>query len=175
MIISHEERTQIRQKDQDLLKEATRDSEEIVTRKLDEIQKRYKEIEAQIKQLKDQKSELLSGEITREEVLENAKNVLRDERKFFIESFLGAHLKECQEHNWIPFGQSNLKVHLLGPDKCWKLFFFSVNEDDLEKAAAGLPDTGMSIKERMAKVSDIDKEISRLSKLIKDDLEALKK
>lgn len=88
MIISHYDRTEMRKKDQGILKEATRDSEEIVTRKLDEIQKRYKEIEDQIIQLKDQKSELLSGEITREEVLENAKNVLRDERKYFIEYFL---------------------------------------------------------------------------------------
>ena len=175
MIIDHYQRTEIRKKDQDLLKQAARDSEEIVTRKLDEIQKRYKEIEAQIIQLKDQKSELLSGEITKEEVLESAKNVLRDEKEYFIESFLRAHLKECQEHNWPPFGRSGLKVSLLGPEKCWKLFFFSVTEDDLEKAAAGLPDVGMSMKKRMAKVSDIDKEISRLSKLIKDDLEALKK
>lgn len=175
MIISHEERTQMRQKDQNLLKEAARDSEEIVTRQLDKIQNQYKEIEAQIIQLKDTKSELLSGEITKEEILENAKMVLRDERKYFIESFLGAHLKECQEHNWMPFGRSGLRVSLLGPEKCWKLFFFSVTEGDLEKAAAGLPDIGMSMKERMAKVSDIDKEISRLSKLIKDDLEALKK
>ena len=56
MIIDHYQRTEIRKKDQDLLKQAARDSEEIVTRKLDEIQKRYKEIEAKIIQLKDQKS-----------------------------------------------------------------------------------------------------------------------
>jgi len=175
MIISHEERTDIRRKDQALLKEAGKDSEEIVARQVDKIQRQYKEIEAQIKQLKDAKSELLSGEITKEEILETAKMVLRDEKKFFIENFLTEHLKDCQVHNWIPFGRSGLKVSLLNPERCWKLFFFSVTEDDLEKAAAGLPDTGISMKERKAKIEEIDKEISRLSNVIKGDLEALKK
>ena len=170
-----EERRNIKKKDQAVLKEATRNREEIVARKADEIQKQYEKIEEQIIQLKDQKEELFSGEITKEEILENAKNVLRDERKFFIESFLGAHLKNCQERNFMPFKRSDLKVRLLDPNHCWKLFFFAVDEKDLEEAVAGLPDIGMSMAERNAKIEEIDKEISRLSKLIKDDLEALKK
>jgi hypothetical protein len=175
MIISHEERTEMRKKDQGLLKEATRNREEIIARKVDKIQKQYEEIEAKIIHLKDQKSKLLSGEITKEEILENAKNILRDERKFFIESLLGAHLKHCQEHNYLPFGRANLHIHMLDPDNCWKLFFFAIDERDIEEAAAGLPDTGMSMKERMTKIEEIDKEISRLSKIIKNDLAALKK
>ena len=175
MIINHEERTKIRDKDREILKAANRDRDEIIARKLDEIQTQYEKIEKQMQELKDQKSELLSGPITRGEILENAKAVLKMERKDLINSFLGKHLRECQLANAMPFNSARMGVHLIPPERAWKLFFFAVDEKDLEEAAAGLPDIGMSIKEREAKISEIDKEISRLSNLIKDDLAALQK
>jgi len=172
--MNKEERTEIRNKDRDILKNVARDGEEIVARQMDEIQKKYKKIEARIKELKEQKSEFLSGAVTKAEILETAKERLRSGKKSFIQQLLGEHLKQCQAANVLPFVNMHLKMRMLDPDQAWKLFFFAVTEKDVEEAVALLPDIGISASAREAEIKKIDREISRLSKVIKDDLEALK-
>jgi len=175
MALSREEKIMEREKTRKTIKEVLKDRDEIITRKTDAIQKQYEKIESQIKELQDQRSELLSGAVTKEEVLKNAKESLHGGKRSFINSLMSEHLKVCQEKNIMPFSHKNLKIHLLDESKVWKLFFFSVSEKDLEEAVALLPDIGMSTKEREGKIKEIDKEIFRLSKLIKDELQGLKK
>jgi chaperonin cofactor prefoldin len=163
-----------REKNQEVLKETIKDREEIIERKFDKIRKQYEGIEERIRKLQDQRNELFCGAITKEEILANAKDKLREGRKFFIKSLLGNHLKACQERNMPPFGGTTMRVHVCPPDKAWQLFYFAVYENDLEEAIASLPDIGMPIAEREKKIKEIDKEISELQKILKDDLEAEK-
>jgi len=80
------------------------------------------------------------------------------------------HLSECQASNVMPFaGDHIIPDHNLG-----KLLFFAISEKDVENAVALLPDIGMSKAEREAKIEEINQEISKLQKIIKDDLEVEK-
>jgi hypothetical protein len=80
----------------------------------------------------------------------------------------------CQERGVVPFTDRDLKLNLLDETKAWKLFFFSVTEQDLIDAAASLPDIGISEKQRNAAVAEIDKKIGEIKAQIEKDLAAEK-
>jgi len=166
-MFNREERIAERDKNREVLKDVTRKREEILARKIDKAQRQYEQIEAEIKKLQDQKSELMSGAVTKAEILKKAKEQLSARREQSIERTLVKHLTECQASNLLPFaGDHIIPDHLLG-----QLFFFAISEKDVENAVALLPDIGMSMAEREAKIEEINQEISKLQKSIKDDLE----
>ena len=166
-MFNREERIAEREKNREVLKDVTKKREEIVTRKLDKIQRQYEQIELEIKKLQEQKSELMSGAVTKAEILKKAKEQLSARREQFTEMILVKHLTECQAANIMPFA----KDHIVPDYQLGRLFFFAVNEQDIENAVAQLPDIGMSMAEREAKIEEINKEISKLQKVISNDLE----
>jgi len=169
-MFNREERITERDKNREVLKDVTRKKEEILARKIDKAQRQYEQIEAEIKKLQDQKSELMSGAVTKAEILKKAKEQLSARREQFTEMILVKHLSECQASNVMPFaGDHIIPDHNLG-----KLLFFAISEKDVENAVALLPDIGMSKAEREAKIEEINQEISKLQKIIKDDLEVEK-
>ena len=169
-MFNREERTAERDKNREVLKDVTRKREEILARKIEEAQRQYEQIEAEIKKLQDQKSELMSGAVTKAEILKKAKEQLSARKEQQVERILVKHLSECQASNVMPFaGDHIIPDHNLG-----KLLFFAISEKDVENAVALLPDIGMSKAEREAKIEEINQEISKLQKIIKDDLEVEK-
>lgn len=170
-MFNREDRIAERDKNREVLKDVTRKREEILARKIDKAQRQYEQIEAEIKRLQDQKSEFLSGAVTKAEILKKAKEQLFARREQSVEIILVKHLSECQAANVMPFaGDHIIPDHHLG-----KLFFFAISEKDVESAVALLPDIGMSIAEREAKIKEINLEIDKLQKIIEDDLEVEKK
>jgi len=169
-MFNREERTAERDKNREVLKDVARKREEILARKIDKAQRQYEQIEAEIKKLQDQKSELMSGAVTKAEILTKAKEQLSARKEQSVEMILVKHLSECQASNVMPFaGDHTIPDHQLG-----RLFFFAISEKDVENAVALLPDIGMSMAEREAKIEEINQEISKLQKIIKDDLEVEK-
>ena len=169
-MFSREERIAARDKGQKIRKEILADRDEIIARRMDRFAKEYAKIEGEIKDLQDRRGELLCGAVTKAEILSKAKSSLRDGKENLIKSLLAGHIGLCQASNLSPFGGATLNVKMLHPDAAWKLFFFAVSESDIEAAVALLPDIGMSMAEREAKIEEIDLQISALQKTMKDDL-----
>ena len=169
-MFNQEERMAERDKNREVLKDVTRKKEEILVRKIDKAQRQYEQIELEIKKLQDQKSELMTGAVTKPEMLKKAKEQLSARKEQQVERILVKHLSECQAANLMPFaGEHIIPDHNLG-----KLFFFAISEKDVENAVALLPDIGMSMAERETKIEEINQEISKLQKIISDDLDVEK-
>jgi len=174
-MFTREDRQKNRENNAKVLKESLTDKDSIIAIETDRITKRYEKIEAEIRNLQDEKSLLMEGAITKEEVLKNAKIKLRAERERLVKELLGKHLKSCQERNLQPFVPVEVRTHMISEYDPWKLFYFAISESDLEEAVAGLDDIGMASTKRKAKIAEIDNQIASLSEAIKKDLDALKK
>lgn len=169
-----ETRKNERDKNQGILKDSIRTRDEIIERKTDKIRKQYEQIEAEIKALQEKKQRFFEMPITKEELLKNAKDQLKQHREFFIERLISDHLKMCQDRNSLPFTNINMKVRLMDADNAWKLFYFAVSEKDIERAVDLLPEIGMPAEEREAAIAKINKKIEGLQTRLKDDLESEK-
>lgn len=169
-----EEFFKIDEEDTRKLVEFGRIADEIKQIQLDKIQKRYDDIKAKIKQLQDEKHELLRAPLTKKDLLEIVKAELHKQRKdYAIKEVLKPYLEGCQTRYGQPFSQLSLKL-AFDPDKCWKLAYFCFSDEDIEEAVALLDDIGIARADQEAKVKEIDKEISRLEKLIEKELKDLK-
>jgi hypothetical protein len=173
-MFDRETRKHERDRNREVLKDSINIRDEIVTRKTDKIRKQYEQIEAEIKALQEDKQRFFEMPITKEELLKNAKDQLRQHREFFIERLISDHLKACQERNSVPFATTNMKVHLMNADNAWKLFYFAVSEKDIERAVGLLPEIGTSAAEREGEIKKINEKIAKLQKSLKEDLEAEK-
>jgi chaperonin cofactor prefoldin len=166
-----EARKNERDKNQGILQDSIRTRDELIERKTDKIRRQYEQIEEEIKSLQDEKQRFFEMAITKEEVLKIAKDQLRQGREHFIDHLLSDHLKGCQDRNALPFKDSTLRIHLLSPERAWKLFYFAVSEKDLEKAVELLPDIGTPASEREAAIEKINAKIHELQKNLKDELQ----
>lgn len=169
-MITRESVIKNRDENKRVLSEIDNAHNEIITRKLDEVEQRHARIMAKIKSLQDEKGELLSGEVTNQELIENAKNGLRERRDEFINSIVSKHLESCKLHNAKPFDS---KINI--PDwRIWEIVFMGLTGKDIEKAVNLLPDTGTTAKERLSGVAAIDEEILSLTKIMDDELNTIK-
>jgi hypothetical protein len=153
-----------------IAKTVTAKKEEIQSRVLESVRQRLDEIEEKIKQLQEEKNDLLEGASTRWDVLEEAKTRLRANRKQVIECFLKPHLASCKQSNVAPFGGKSILPDWRAADVVW----LSLNEQDVEEAINMLPETGIADEERKAKVEGIDIKISKLVQLLNEELEKIK-
>ena len=143
---------------------------EIVARKIDEIERRHEEIRSKIRSLQEEKGDLISGEITNEELVENIKKSLQSKRDEFVFEFIVPYFSNHKTLNTPPF---SLRMPI--PDlRLWEILLFSLSEEDIMKAVSRLPESGTPMKERVSRIKAIDKEIASLSKTITDELEAVK-
>lgn len=140
--------------------------EDIKTRKLTEIEQRCKPILAKIEALTQEKGELLRAPQAKSEIIQWAKDRLREEKKNHLQMFLKEHLQACLTRKAIPFDPITLRTWTLPEGKCYQLVFFCITPEDINEAAAGLEDVGIPEEEREAKIKKIDATISRLEKQI---------
>jgi hypothetical protein len=136
---------------------------------IDRIDKQYSDIEGRVKQLQDEKHELLRAPITKSELLEKALASFQRQRKAVImDDYLLRYLQSCQNsgaHD--PFSQVEARL-AFGPDQAWKLFYLCLTEDDIRIGVEQLPEIGMTAQQRESKIKAVDDEIQRLAASLTD-------
>ena len=126
------------------------------------IQKSHDEIEQKIKALQDEKTEVLTGEATKNELLKGALSQLKMRRSEVIGFYLKKHLESCRGANLAPFTGKLFQDH-----QAEKIIWLVLSEKDIEEALSGLADTGLTEEERETKVKQIDQEIDKLLATLK--------
>jgi len=161
------------EEDQKKLKAIDVAANDITKLTMDKVQKRCQTLKEKIRELIEKKREVLNQPHTKAELLEMAKDALREYKKEFFDEMLASHLRACQN----PEGG-----HILAPlhikmffnrDDEWKLVYWIVTEGDLEKAMKTLPDIGLSEKDRGLEIKKLDEEIAALEGQIEKELRKL--
>lgn len=151
-----------RAKNQQNLKDVADARHTIEVKTLDAIQKRHDEIERKIKALQDEKTEVLTGEATKNELLKGALSQLKMRRSEVIEFYLKSHLESCRGVNLTPFTGKLFQDH-----QAKEIIWLVLSEKDVKEAISGLADTGLTEEERETKVKQIDQEIDKLLATLK--------
>jgi len=172
MRFSNEEMRNVKMGDEQALQKVSKDVETIKSIKIEEIERRYNEIAAKIKALQDEKHELMRAPMTKEELLDLAKNNLRGRKESVLRDILAAHLKDCQTARAFPFDPSIFR-RTFDEVKGWRLAYFAISEADVEEAVNQLEAVGIPEAERTAKIEKIDKDIAELSSLAEKESQAL--
>ena len=168
---THEERT-IRQNH---LAEIGKLKQEIIDIRRDETEYGLKDIELKIEALSLQKKDVLSGSITKAEILNRVKKTVARHRDRAIERFLIEPITGAKSHNQIPFDQDLTLIAEFPSRHVWDIFFLSIHNEDLERVVSNLPDDGLSLKERKAEVGRINGEIEKLTVYLQEQMaEAIK-
>lgn len=158
---------EIREKDHKTLDEVTNRGNELIGKKTDEIKKKVDEIREKIVNLQEEKDELLRGKISKRELSDYAKREFQKQKKdIIINKILKPHLSACQGGRLVPFSELSLKINFEDPRHIWMFAVLALNEDNIDEAITLIPDEGMSMEDREAKIKKIDKEISSLSALL---------
>jgi hypothetical protein len=144
--------------------------------RLDELEKRYEATKRRIEELNDRRHDLILAAVPKSELLEMAKQALRDMKKQeFTDSVLMPLLQQCQEKGIPPFDPTWARVKF-DPDQCWRLLYLCITEEEIEAAVAQLPDdVGIPKPERDRRLKEIDTEIAALVEQVEKDLAELKK
>ena len=151
-----------REKNQQNLKDVADARHTSEARALDGIQKRHDEIERKIKALQEEKTEALTGEITKTELLKDALSRLKMRRSETIKFFLHAHLESCKGANLAPFTGNLFQDH-----QAKQIIWLVLTEEDIKEAISGLSENGITEEERKTKVKQIDQEIDKLLTTLK--------
>lgn len=169
-----EEIQKIREEDQKKLREVNKLTDETVGRRTDKIQKKAQGLKDKIQELIDKKGEIFSAPRSKAETLELALDALRENwKKFFFEELLVPHLRDCQTGVDTFLSPDRIRVHLFTERNIWRLAYQIITEEDVKKAAAMLPDIGISCAERDAQIKKLDLEIAALERQVQKELENL--
>jgi hypothetical protein len=161
------------EKDQEKLRAVDTAANDITKLTMDRVQKRSQTLKDKIRELIEKKREVLNQPHTKVELLEMAKDALREYKKEFFDEMLASHLRACQNPEG---GHILAPLHiqrLFSRDDEWKLFYWIVTEGDLEKAMKTLPDIGLSTVEKNAEIKKLDTEIAALGEQIEKELKKL--
>jgi len=131
-------------------------------------------IEAQIWALQDERTDILFGPITKEELLAKTKEIVQDRKKMALMKLLFMPLSVSKEKGFMPFMHTTSDRPFKEKD-LWDLFFVAITDQDLEAVIAQMPDVGLSQAERQARIKEINAEIEKLNGLLNDDLAKAKK
>ena len=164
----------IREEDQKKLDKIKSVAHEIVGARVGAIQRKGEELENKLQDLIDKKGELFRSPISKAEVLEMAKEALREgKKKWFFDGILVPHLKNVQIQRATILSPEDFRVYSFSIESAWKLGYCVITEDDLVRAVGTLPDIGLASAERDAQIKKIDMEIAALEGQIKRELEKL--
>jgi phage-related minor tail protein len=133
------------------------------------IQKKVEQFKKKINELIDKKYDLLQSPFSKAEILEMAKEALREGKKQLFDEFLVKHMRDCQNRQDLIFLDRSLGNYF-DQHRAWKLIHLIITEKDLEKAAEMLPDIGISESERNAQIKALDTEIAALEAQIEKEL-----
>ena len=169
-----EEIQKIREEDQKKLREVNKITDETVGTRTDKIRKKAQSFKDKIQGLIDKKGEIFNAPRSKAETLELALDALKENwKKFFFEELIVPHLKDCQTGRDTFLNPSTIRVHLFTERNIWWLAYRIITEEDVKKAAAMLPDIGISCAERDAQIKKVDLEIAALERQIQKELENL--
>ena len=163
-LLNNKEMQAMRKTDQELLQNLGKKADSIQSRRVDEIEKRFTDIKTSIERLIEEKGDVMCGPSTREEVLAKAKRELEDGKRF-VKAALAKHLYDCQQRSSDPFTISFCEFYF-GATQAWKLFFYALDEKDIEEAVSALPNIGIPAKQKEKRMKEIDSEITRLSETL---------
>jgi hypothetical protein len=155
----------------ELIREATKKAQLIHSRKTEDIADEYNRLLSRMKELQDEKDRILDAPLTKDELLEIARDELPRKQREFKETFLREHFAGCQNRKQTPLSELNFRLDF--GDNVHMLLYMLISLDDIEGAIASLPAIGTSKKEREAKVKKIEKEMIELSGQIDQEAEKL--
>jgi hypothetical protein len=168
---TQDEINEIRHQDEEKLKTVQRKADEIVMIRADAIHKRAQKSKDRIQELIDKKHNIFDQPFSKSYTLELLKTALRKKNKeWFFDNVLVPHARDCQIHASGPLSEPAMRLNIGNPDKVWKMMYHLITDKDLEEAVATLPDIGMSIQEKEAAITAIDKEIEALQSQIETEL-----
>jgi hypothetical protein len=167
-----EQMDEIRKRDASRIKKITDDADTVVSKKMDTEAKKAQAYKDRIQELVDNKGLIFTSPSSKAETVALAKESLREyRRQFFMEDLIVQRLKDCQQRHDTFLHESSSK--LFWDRNGWRFLYAIVKEEDIDKAAEMLPDIGLSIAERDAKIKEIDKEISALEEQLEKELKKL--
>jgi len=140
----------------------------------DRITKRTDAVEARIRQIADEKEELCRSTITRAELLENAITAFRKQRARYLQEVIARHLQSCRKAGLEPFNDVQMRLDIFNDWYAWGVFFLAASETDVKEAVKLLPEEGLSMKERDARIKVFDDEIRDLHAGLKKELERVR-
>ncbi len=128
------------------------------------IEEESKKILGEIKDLQNERAlaMVLPGKTA--PFLEFVLEEFRRKRESSLAAPLQAHLKGCHESGQTPFDPQRIRYSF--PASGLDLFWFTITEEDIKKAVAGLED-GITDEEREGKIKELDTKIAQLSKRLK--------
>ena len=171
-ILTNDTRQKVREQNKDIRKEIADKTETIQGKKIQAIRDRHDKIREQVDELIKEKDELLTGPISKVELLTLAKEQYAKHRKeFAVDGLLKNHLAACQKSGRaFPFEPTEIKVHSMIELNLWRLFFLVFTPKDIEEVIATLPDIGISTEEREKKIKEIYKKVKHLTGQLDEEL-----
>ena len=168
--VDRERLEKIHKEDTEKLIEVEKVAKEITARETQKIQDRYDSIKNTIRQLQEEKRELLRAPTTKEELLRVAKEEYHKHQKnIAINEILKPHFETCQKNpGLLPFDPLHIGLLFL-PERDWRLAYFIFTDKDIEEAVALLPEIGTSEEERETKIKAIDRKIAQLSEQLEKE------
>ncbi len=161
MNLNNDDIQEIRQKDMQHLSDVLRKSDDIKGNFLDEIEKEHDGYISQIKGLIEEKENLLRSPSSKPELTALAKENLR-KCKAEIYQIIKQHLVDCQTGHSSPFYQLAMK-NMFAEDKSYRLLWLFLQDQDIDAIIADIEEIGIPSDERDRKISDINKQIEKLS------------
>jgi hypothetical protein len=149
-------------------KEYLRDRDKLIAIKSDKIEKQYIGLEKNLRELQAKRGEVSRAMVSKEDYGDIIRTSFAATRKTIIERVMD-HVKACQAASAVPF-TPDIK-HILKDYELHWLLFLALNDADMEDIIKGLPDGGLTLKERSSKIETINKEIKSLQTSLKAELE----
>lgn len=152
--------SQARDKDHENLRTFINKSTTALNQKVDELEKKHSEMKEKIIALQDEKESLLRNAMSKEELLEYAKDCLK-QRKAEANSILAEHLSACHKGHSVPFSEYQTKK-LFAEAKAVRLLWLFLAEKDITKIISEFEELGIPRAEKDARILAIDTQINDL-------------
>jgi hypothetical protein len=131
------------------------------SRLLDNLEKEHNALREKIDKLIEKKGDVLRGPASKADFVLATKEQWKNERQY-IKDFLITHMADCQQRSEEPFSAAFAK-HLLEGINGRYLFFYIIDEKDIDDMAASLPEIGLSAKQKEKRIKELDEEINQLA------------
>ena len=145
-----------------------------IERQHEKLKDKYISKMNEIRTLQLEISQLLRQHKTADDLRKEALERFHEMReKILIKEILIPHFQMCQDRKTQVFSPAALNSVVFAQGEYWKLLFYVMTVDDIDKAIAALPrDVGISRKEIDKKVTEINTKIMALKEELESELEA---
>lgn len=141
--------------------------EDAKRRAMGRIEDRHREIMAKIKELQDQRHDIVYAPPTKEALAKTLKKALLAQKDFIRGQYLRKHIEACQKSSNVkPFDGSSM-AFTFAEDKAWRLAPFCISDEDIDYTVSLLDEIGITEEEREKRLKEIDRQIDHLFKKVK--------